>query len=102
MRPYKSRTNLGIFDLMKYISSETIAKSVLERLGVLPISRKCPICQKMKKKYEGKGEYFYCSKKCNIMIALKYNTILQGMNIKFMTFIFFVYFYFYQKTMTKA
>ncbi|KAG0427267.1 hypothetical protein DMUE_5915 [Dictyocoela muelleri] len=102
MKTYKKLSNIGSVELAKYIRNEKQAKEILIRHGVLNISKNCPICKKEMKFYNGSREYFYCSKKCNMIIGFKHNTILQDMRIKYKTFILFCYYFFYRETMTKG
>ncbi|KAG0434680.1 hypothetical protein DMUE_5081 [Dictyocoela muelleri] len=100
MKTYKKLSNIGIINLSKYIRTEKMVIGILQRFNILPTTKKCPLCRREMKFFDGKRKYFYCITTCKMNIPIHHNSILQNLRIEYKKFILFCYFYFYRETVT--
>ncbi|KAG0436423.1 hypothetical protein DMUE_4235 [Dictyocoela muelleri] len=101
MRPYKNLTNIGAPELGKYLRSEAFAFQILKRLGVIKSQKYCPHCKCLMKIHGGHDGFFYCKRKCNIRLSMRYDTILQDTRITFRKFLLLCHYYFHKTIITK-
>ncbi|KAG0438418.1 hypothetical protein DMUE_3102 [Dictyocoela muelleri] len=100
MKNYIKLSNIGIINFSKYIRTEKMARGILKCFNILPTTKKCPLCRREMKFYDGKREYFYCRTTRKMNIPILHSSILQNLRIEYNKFILFCYLYFYRETVT--